>query len=229
MVNQESRILYFTRRPEIEAKAKRLVQNPRQNSQVIKYLYDWTKSSIQQSSIPFVELNETQQYGATFGEKLANGIQALIDDGVTNVIVLGNDSPDLEAADLTAALACLEEGSQVVGHNFSGGSWIIGIKSEHFDKTEFEKLPWQTAALGSALTSLFESQGKLSSLASIHDINDSEDFLSLLKSNANTGFWALMRACLSINFPSGIELSLAHQSLSIAQPSLRAPPVFFVL
>lgn len=224
MSHQESRILYFTRRPEIEARAKRLLQDPRQNSQVIKHLYDWTKSSIEESAIPFVEFNETHQHGTTFGEKLANGIQNLIDEGVSNIIVLGNDSPDLETADLNKALESLRDGSQVVGHSFSGGSWIIGIKAARFNKNQFQNLPWQTEALGSALTALFESQGKVSFLTSRHDINDSVSFLNLLESAENIGFWALMRAWLSISQPILIYQPLALQTLSFAQPSLRAPP-----
>ncbi len=225
MINSDSRILYFTRRPEIEAKVKRLIQNPRKNLQVIKHLYDWTKSSIQQSSIPYVELNDTHQFGNTFGEKLANGIQALIEEGVSNIIVLGNDSPELKPADLDKTEILLREGIQVLGQSLSGGSWIIGIKAENFEKDKFENLPWQTAALGSALTDLLESQGQVFELNSQYDLNDTETFLRLLNSDIQIGFWQIIRASLRAPGPKESHHSIVdHQTLSIAQPSLRAPP-----
>lgn len=224
MTNSDSRILYFTRRPEIEARVKQLVLNPRQNGQVIRQLYHWVKSSIHASSIPFVELNETDQQGHSFGEKLANGVQALIDDGVSNIIVLGNDSPDLDASDLNLALEGMQEGSQVVGQSLSGGSWIIGIKAEHFEKDKFENLPWQTTALGAALTDLLESQSQVFELNSQYDLNDSETFLQLLNANIQTGFWTIIRRTLQGNCLRELHYSIEYQTLSITQPSLRAPP-----
>lgn len=224
MIHQDSRILYFTRRPELEAKVKRLVHDPSQNSEVIRHLYDWVKSSIQASSIPFDELTETHQQGNTFGEKLANGVQSLIDEGVSNIIVLGNDSPDLEASDLKVALDYMRDGSQVMGNSLSGGSWIIGIKAENFEKEKFENLPWQTTSLGTALTALLESQGQVVQLISRHDLNDSGTFLCLLESTIQTGFWAIIRVVLQNSRPYLINLSVDLQSLSFAQPSQRAPP-----
>lgn len=226
MTQQDSRILYFTRRPEIEARVKRLVQNPRQNSKVIKHLYEWVKSSIHESGIPFVELNDSHQCGTAFGEKLANGIQDLIDEGVENIIIIGNDSPDLAASDLTKTLDHLLGGSQVMGHSLSGGSWIIGIRAADFDKEKFENLPWQTTALGAGLKSLMESQGNVSFLKSRHDVNDAASFFDLLDSDTNTGFWRLMRAFLYINRPTLEDQSFDLQLLSVAQPALRAPPAF---
>lgn len=226
MTQQDSCILYFTRRPELEARVKRLVHNPRQNSEVIKHLYDWVKSTIRTSGIPFVELNDAHQHGASFGERLANGIQNLIDEGVSNIIVLGNDSPDLKSADLSLTMEYLRGGSQVMGHSLSGGSWIIGIRAEAFDKRKFEGLPWQTASLGAALKALMECQGKVSLLSARHDLNDTDSFFHLLLSDANTGFWRFMRSFLMISRPGLTDQSFDLQLLSVAQPALRAPPAF---
>lgn len=71
--------------------------------------------------------------------------------GYEQLLVIGNDCPQLDAAMLRRALAQLAQTGAVLGPATDGGVYLLGVDRRHFDATAWAILPWQTAALDRAL------------------------------------------------------------------------------
>lgn len=224
MTSHDTRILFFTRRPEMEARVKKLVHGRPENQAVIRHLYTWAKHTILDSGISYEEVNELRQRGQSFGEKITNGVQDLIEEGVSNIIIIGNDSPNLQPEEIAKAAELLEAGNQVIGHTLSGGAWIIGICAEKFDRDRFNSLPWQTSRLGTELASLLESQGAVATLKARHDLNDALAFAQRLSTERSIGFWKVIKVLLAPSASFFEEKTLLFSIVSYAHISLRAPP-----
>jgi len=99
------------------------------------------------------------QRGSTFGERICSAAADTFALGYREVIIVGNDCPDIEATDITAAFALLQKGSDVVAAPArDGGAFLIGLTAGGFSPDWFRSLPWQTSDLFDLLTALPEAE-----------------------------------------------------------------------
>jgi Uncharacterized protein conserved in bacteria (DUF2064) len=95
------------------------------------------------------------QRGDSFGERLGNAIADTLALGYSQVVVIGNDCPAIDAADLSAAFDALQAGASLVAApTHDGGAFLIGARGDIFPADEFVALPWRTSHLFEALTGL---------------------------------------------------------------------------
>lgn len=222
-------ILFFTRTPYAESKAKQILRHKRRNRRVIQLLYRRTKSTLQQSGIPFLELNEDQQEGVTFGERLTNGIEKIFRQGFEEVIVVGNDTPHLSVSDLYSAREALGKGHQVMGGSAGGGAYLIGLNRSGFDFKAFENLPWNTDSLGAELKTYLTEKGSLYALHLARDINRETELRLLLKQGI---LHRLRKILLNILTLTAIE-SVENEALPVhyfySFLSFRGPPLGYLV
>ena len=95
----ETALLFFTRSAALEAAEKTFVFGKYQqtNYKIASLIIQNARRVTKSSCLPVFEVNELHQHGAGFGEKLANAIQSVFDNGFKNVVVIGNDCPQLTA------------------------------------------------------------------------------------------------------------------------------------
>lgn len=224
-MSSRTNILFFTRTSDAEVRHRKLVPDARQNRQAVRAMISWVRREVLKTGIPVIELNEHAQNGATFGERLSNGIQTLFAGGADQVIIIGNDSPGISTADLAEARNLLSKGIQVVGRNQSGGAWIIGLRKELFDAEAFINLPWQTRSLGAALVELLQSQGKLTRLRDLTEIQNTHSFEEYVENSKPEGFIRVLLGILHQQTLADRDDQLADKSEPVVRPSLRAPPL----
>jgi len=83
------------------------------------------------------------QQGCDLGERMANAVDATL-QRYQQVLVIGSDTPTLDADYLQQALAALDAGYDVVlGPAFDGGYVLIGCSTPH--ACMFEDIEWGTA------------------------------------------------------------------------------------
>lgn len=70
------------------------------------------------------------QEGRTFGDRLNNAVETLLQLGYERIVIVGSDCPDLDSQDLLTALESLESRSVVLGPDHRGGLYLIGISKE---------------------------------------------------------------------------------------------------
>lgn len=95
------------------------------------------------TGFPCFHLDDKAQVGDTFGERLGNAMKFIYDQGAENLIVIGNDSPDLQTKTLFLAADKLAEGKTVFGPSADGGTYLIGMSRLRFNLKTFVSLPWQ--------------------------------------------------------------------------------------
>lgn len=172
MSTRTSAILLFARSAHLDARDKGLSGGER----FIAELTTQTKLKARRTGLPVFHIDEKSQVGTTFGERLGNAMKSVYDQGVEHLLVIGNDSPDLQTETLLEAAAQLEAGKTVFGPTPDGGTYLIGISWERFDYETFIRLPWQGKNLFEALFRWNNSVGgSCEVLTSLLDLDDSED------------------------------------------------------
>lgn len=204
---------------------RNLISDTKQNRKAVHAMISWVRSEVQSAGIPVIELNEHAQIGASFGDRLTNGVSALFQDGADQIIIIGNDSPGLTSEDLVTAKENLDQGIQVMGHSLLGGAWMIGLRKENFDAQAFRQLPWQTKSLGDSLEVLLRSQGEMIRLRTLRELQDSKSLRDHLQAEREHGFVRIVLNILGQQPITYWNSQLNHLAVAIVSPSLRAPPL----
>ena len=92
-------------------------------------------------SVPEDELREFEnaparllsQTGSDFGERLCKGVEQVFRLGYERVLVLGNDTPQLEVEVLNRCQEEFKTASVLLGPDHRGGIYLLGVSSGSFD------------------------------------------------------------------------------------------------
>ncbi|MEM7575305.1 MAG: DUF2064 domain-containing protein [Bacteroidota bacterium] len=175
-----------------------------------------------QSGLPLFRSDEQSQLSSSFGENLSTAISQVFAAGFSQVLVMGNDCPQLRLSDLRKCEQKLSAGQTVLGPDFRGGAYLLGLRREDFDHERFAALSWQSASLWSDLQALFPAAYQLRRL---RDVNKGEDLLALLIFlRADRYFAVIAQLLAAIKWPPREEVlppALAYR----AATALRGPPV----
>ncbi|WP_421976697.1 DUF2064 domain-containing protein [Roseivirga seohaensis] len=218
-------ILFFSRNLKEEFLAKNVGLNIQQFSNLFNLLVKKTQRTIDQTQIPVKTLFSDDQIGSSFGERLTNGISNLFSEGFENVIVVGNDAPELSSEDLLWVKDKLENGKNVLGRDSHGGAYLIGVSKKDFCTTAFLNIDWNTKLVFDQLKSLLSSEELERHLI---DLNKRSDFQSILKQGLylSKAFKKIVKAIfgtytLHTNFDFTLPKSIWFQLTE-----LRGPPSF---
>ena len=168
-------IILFAKSEEIESIAKPIAPSAKQNLLLWKKMNDRTLKTIQKTKLPYFVSNETNQVGTTFGEKITHSIQEVFAKGFENVIVVGNDCIELKAKHLLNTAQNLQSNNCVLGEDYKGGAYLIGVTKSEFNTVQFENIPWQTKNVFSTLKTLYKKQ-LVAYLPRLADCNSVSDF-----------------------------------------------------
>ncbi|MFH4966396.1 DUF2064 domain-containing protein [Gaetbulibacter sp. M235] len=168
-------ILLFTQSEEATSVLKPINSSKKKNRLLWKKLNDRVLKTIQKTKLPYFVLKENNQVGATFGKKITSCIQEVFDKGFQKVIVVGNDCLALNTNHLNNAIEQLQHNHCVLGADFNGGAYLIGLTQSTFRSKEFQQAAWQTVTLFSSLQKLFNGQ-PIGYLPPLDDFNSIFDF-----------------------------------------------------
>lgn len=131
--------------------------------------------------VPASRLIVLPQVGSSFRERFEAAVRQAFDEDYDHVVVLGSDTPDLDAAQLTQAFARLEpapggepRACAVLGPATDGGYYLLGLSS-------FSRAPFVDIAFGGpevavdTITALERAGFAVSLLAPLPDIDDLAD------------------------------------------------------
>lgn len=146
-------LLVFSLSAGIEAERKPVFGQHK--NKVSKKFYDLliseTLAIANKSGVDVVWMDETQQQGSNFAERYTNAYKKLFSQGYTNVLSIGNDTPNLSIHHLKEAIKALDKHNMVVGPSTDGGIYLLGLTKAAFNENEFQNLPWLTAQLSGSL------------------------------------------------------------------------------
>lgn len=196
-------ILLFAQSENAESISKPIAYQKKQSLLLWKNMNKRVLKTIQKTNLPYFISDENNQIGSTFGEKIAHAIQNTFNKGFEKVIVIGNDSIELKANHLLQANTKLQTNDVVLGADFNGGAYLIGVSKSSFDTDTFTAIPWQTRTVFKALQILF-CQKKTVVLPSLNDCNSPFDLKKTLSKlsfsdNFRNLVYAILQSRLVIN------------------------------
>ena len=192
-------VLLFAQSEKIESGLKPIASCSKQNVLLWKKMNGNVTKLIQKSKLPYFVSDENSQVGTTFGEKITHAIQAVFVKGFAKVIVIGNDCIELKVQHLLQAEKDLKTNDLVIGSDYSGGAYLIGISKSEFNADLFETLPWQTKGVLTAVQTLYKTQS-IAYLPRLNDCNDAFDFKKAThKLSFSDAFRKILLSFLSIN------------------------------
>lgn len=169
-------ILVFAHSSEEEAKHKSIAKA----DALFDVLTAHTLETVVKTGLPYFHFSETQQIGATFGERFTNAIQAVYDKGYERIITIGNDSPQLKPQHIVEAESHLENNKFVLGPSTDGGFYLMGLHQDQFDAKVFRQLEWQTTSLSKQLLRLLSVSVEVFRLPTLFDIDTVADIESFI-------------------------------------------------
>ena len=169
-MSDNTAILLFSRSASAEASAK--FSGSGHGERVAKTLIDRTRKTLRQSGFPVYHLDESNQLGRCFGEKLESCLSRVFRLGYDQVIVVGNDCPQLRAGHLRKASRLLSQGREVLAQDRRGGIWLMGVREAAFDRETVRQAPWQTRDLFEALRAMFSNVALLPRLSDFNALSD---------------------------------------------------------
>ena len=118
----------------------------------------------------------------SFGTRLAGALDAGLERAQA-VVLIGTDSPTLEARLIGAAFAALAGGADcVLGPSRDGGYYLIGCRAR-LPRTLFSSMPWSTTAVFSTTRDRIHAAGlRLALLPERYDVDDAAS-LALLRAD----------------------------------------------
>lgn len=117
-----------------------------------------------------------RQQGADLGERMVSAFKQLFADGTRQVVLIGSDIPDIDAAYLRQAFSLLADHALVIGPALDGGYCLIGFNQGSFSASIFQDIPWSTdQVLERTLTAAKQACLSVGLLKPLRDIDTVDD------------------------------------------------------
>lgn len=217
-------IIFFSRTASNEAQHKKFFRGKGASEKIASELIHRTRKVARSTDFPLLEINEDQQVGSTFGEKLTSALQLGFDKGFDKLIVIGNDSPSLGKGHLLHVAKALENKKIATCPAKDGGIGLLGITKNGFCKSVLLQLPWQTDQLFNVLIARIEECVVLPFV--LHDLDSWADIISgfhLLRKDFSN-LLLLMISLITSYYKRNYYLPYKNLKRVILQSASKRPP-----
>ncbi len=173
-------ILVFANSSHIDERQKAFPKS----KQLFQALTAKTISTVHKTHLPYFHFSESEQIGHSFGERFLNAIARVFEKGYSQVITIGNDTPQLSVEHLLETEKQLNANKFVLGPSTDGGFYLMGLNKSQFESSNFSKLAWQTSAVFNQLQKQLEqTEITVQCLAYLSDVDNAIDASCLLNSS----------------------------------------------
>lgn len=187
-------VVLFSLSPNKESAAKKITDVKRNNSAILKSLFNHTLEIIQtvqlQTNFDFIISSSNistiknykyiEQKGNNFNERIRSTVSSVFKLGYDEVIIVGNDCPNLSPELIEHSFNSLVSNDVVVGPSSDGGFYLLALKKN--DENIYKHVRWYS---GKVLSQLLDNIIKLNFtfvlLPELNDIDDYADLIELLK------------------------------------------------
>lgn len=180
---QNTAILFFSRSVRAESLAKKYMLDESVNFSIAKHLIIKAKKQLQQAPYPVYQIDECNQYGSNFGEKLTNAFKEIFSKGYNYVIAVGNDCLDLQF-DYHQISDSVKYKKAIIGPDYRGGVFMLGISKDIGYAAIFNKISWKEEGVFSQLSEALEHCviiDKKRDINTHEDIANNQELLNITK------------------------------------------------
>lgn len=133
------------------------------------------------------------QEGKDLGERMKNASDVLVRHGYQQMIIVGTDTPWIDADTIHQAVDILHKNDIVIGPALDGGYYLIGTKGHQ--PTLFEEISWSTTeVLQQTQERAFEEGLSVGLLDELRDIDTWDDLKAILD-DSPAGHQDFVRRC----------------------------------
>ncbi len=197
------------------------------NQQIAATLLEYTQHIAQKTKLPLFWIGAEEQVGETFGERISHATQQVLNKGFQHIIIIGDDCPSLSLGDFQKTLKAFSKNQASIGLAKDGGTYLIGITRQHFQKNKFTHLAWQKQNLGEDLIAYLNNlDAKICFLSTKSDIDNYLDWAEVMQLLPYTHRFkkSIQLLFFTSFFSEIIYLYLYQPVFYFSQKSLRAPP-----
>ncbi|SFW56772.1 TIGR04282 family arsenosugar biosynthesis glycosyltransferase [Cellulophaga fucicola] len=220
-------LLVFSLSARLEAERKPLFGGQKRNvsKQFFNLLISNTLKVAHKSGVDVVWLDETQQQGDTFAERYTNAYKSLYAQGYTNVVSIGNDTPNLTAKHIQYAIEALATKQVVFGPSKDGGIYLLGLNKAAFNEHTFKNLPWLTSGLATEINALAVANTEsYTVLETLVDIDTTKSVLHFAYANPTTVLSSFILKHIHKTEHTAIKITTSVVSSFYASSFLRRGP-----
>ncbi len=217
---QNTCILYFTTG---KTGNKSFASKKNKNAAIQRTLFNKTLSEIGRSGIAHI-ISDGKEFGTTFESRIRSEVDRVFRKGFQNIIIVGDDTPQLSTNKLRLAANQLEQSVISIGPSTDGGSYLIAFNKTHFEKGILNNLNWQTGEFYQNLVSKVKLLSfDLSVLPKLCDIDHARDLVDFLKRSALGKVGAILENFIYKTFHSAYSTLIIEQVTVYTHPD-RGPP-----
>lgn len=189
-------------------------------------LYNHTVATVKETKLPFLIIDETQQYGNGFAEKFCNAIEYCFGKGFQNIITVGSDCATLRASDLLAADQQLQHNNSTIGADIHGGFYMLALQRKFYRRNVFLQFNWGSKHLSSEVKTFFTNVFAQDLLVQGcgTDINNTRDLATVVAKTNKTPFLQLLHRLTDAVSSYRIASSISYGFNYASSFSLRGPP-----
>ena len=123
-----------------------------------------------------------KQKGRDFGEKFNNAIQSTFNSGYNELLIIGNDSPDLTADHIVKGFEEVSKNKIVIGPSDDGGFYLLGLSCSDYSNPIIGR--WNTAYVKCDVLKHYENK-ELFVFGYLRDIDSEKDLQEWLECGSN--------------------------------------------
>jgi uncharacterized protein len=114
------------------------------------------------------------QHGTNLGERMANALREVFNEGYQNICIIGSDCYDLNEAILSSAFEKLHSHDVLIGPAADGGYYLIGMR--FFFKNLFDGITWSSSSvLAETLKKVQQQNLSVHLLPVLNDVDEEKD------------------------------------------------------
>jgi len=171
-MKEHTAILIFSNSCEADSRIKKI----KKGKLLFNHLNEKVVKVALRTELPVEVISSNEQIGSSFKERFYNAIQHVYSKGFENVIIIGNDTPQLSTQHILSAYNNLKNNKISIGPSTDGGFYLLAISKTIFQKINFFDYSWQTQTLLSELLNNLKNLDQdpliLNLLADIDSIDD---------------------------------------------------------
>jgi len=151
-------ILLFSFSPERSAREKTWLRNRGKNIELHQRVHKRIKCLARRAGVDFFHIDEGQQLGRDFQDRLWNAVEHVFNQGYRAVLTLGGDTPTLTHIILQRSLNQLQCEHNVLGPSRDGGTYLIGFQRAWFLNIRHHQIQWHAGTDFDQLLSLLTQE-----------------------------------------------------------------------
>ena len=225
MSRNSTALILFTQSPEVSAQSKSWLNSVESNYKLHSRVYERMKKIAEEANTSLYIIDEHDQYGHGFQERLWNAIDGVFRKGYDAVLTMGGDTPTLNSEILSKALTQLALGKNVLGPSMDGGTYLLGFQKDSFDHIRSHTIEWFSGVDFTQIKSLL-SQDNLWVGPKLVDWDSYSDIRRELSSCPHLHLWILLFKNISFS-DSSVDTHTPYgfcEMIPISSLGLRAPP-----